>query len=143
MVVTGANTVVDVKGREMAELLTLEQRKHARLAEIRAGVERLREELSQYGDARGGRFWIYGSAASGRMRFDNDVDIIVDFEDEAVAAALDFVENACERLHLKVDAQPRAWCKPAFLERIATSAKMLPWATLICSTFAIRWPPIV
>ena len=110
----------------MVEVQTLAQRKLARVEEIRAGVARLRAELAEYGRAHGGRFLIYGSAATGRLHYDSDVDLLVGFPAATASAAVDFVEEACARLKLKVDVQPKAWCKAAFLSRIAPQTQAIP-----------------
>ncbi len=110
----------------MGSVLTLAQRKQARVEEIRAGVACLREELVAYGRAHGGRFLIYGSAVTGRLHYDSDVDLLVDFPPPQTAAAVDYVEEACARLKLKVDVQPKAWCKEAFLARITPQAQAIP-----------------
>jgi hypothetical protein len=105
---------------------TIEQRKQARAEQIRAGFARLCGELAAYGRAHGGKFWIYGSAATGRLRFDSDIDILADFDDAQTAEALDFAETACVRLRLKPDAQPKSWCTQAFLDRVSSKALVLP-----------------
>ena len=110
----------------MGSVQTLAQRKQARVEEIRAGVASLREALAAYGRAHGGRFLIYGSAVSGRLHYDSDVDLLVDFPAPATSAAVDFVEETCARLRLKVDVQPKTWCKEAFLERIMPQAQVVP-----------------
>lgn len=109
----------------MTEVLTLEARKRARVQQIHEGFEVLRGELSLYAQAHGGRFLVYGSAATGRFHFDSDIDILVDFNDADLTAALDFVERTCARLHLKPDVQPMSWCTPAFLDRILPRAMVL------------------
>ena len=86
----------------MESVQTLAQRKRARVEEIRAGVASLREALAAYGRAHGGRFLIYGSAVSGRLHYDSDVDLLVDFPEPQTADAVDFVELACARLKLRV-----------------------------------------
>jgi predicted nucleotidyltransferase len=105
---------------------TLDDRKKARVEQIRAGFLRLREELAAYGRDHGGRFWVFGSAATERFHFDSDIDILVEFDDVGLGPALDFVESACLRLHLKADMQPKTWCTAAFIERIARTALVLP-----------------
>ena len=110
----------------MGSVQTLAQRKQARVEEIRAGVASLREALGAYGRAHGGRFLIYGSAVSGRLHYDSDVDLLVDFPEPQTAEAVDFVELACARLKLRVDVQPKSWCKEAFLARILPQAQVLP-----------------
>ena len=110
----------------MDEVQTLAQRKLARVAEIHDGVARLRAELAAYGEAHGGRFLIYGSVVTGRLHYDSDVDLLVDFPATAVSDAVDFVEEACARLKLKADVQPKAWCKEAFLSRIMPQTQAIP-----------------
>ena len=110
----------------METVITLEERKRARVEEIRAGFARLRDALAGYGRAHGGKFWIYGSAAAGRVHFESDIDILVDFPEAKTSAALTFVEETSLRYKLKADAQPKSWCMPAFLERISKDALILP-----------------
>ena len=110
----------------MSSVRTLAERKTARTEEIRAGIERLRDLLAGYGREHSGRFWIYGSAATGRLHFESDVDILVDFEQSKTAAAIDFVERTCGDLQLKVDVQPKAWCTPEFLKKVSATALVLP-----------------
>ena len=110
----------------MSDVTTLSQRKKARAEEIRAGFESLRAKLADYGRAHGGRFWIYGSAATGHFHFKSDIDILTDFASEKTASAIGFVETTCAALHLTADVQPKAWCTPAFLEKISATALVLP-----------------
>ena len=110
----------------MTAVQTIDDRKKARVEEIRAGFSRLREELAAYGHDNSGKFWVFGSAATGRFHFDSDIDILVDFDDARLGRALDFVESTCFRLHLKLDVQPKAWCTAAFIDRIAQTALVLP-----------------
>jgi len=105
---------------------TLDQRKRARVEEIRAGFDRLRQRLAEYGHEHGGKFWVYGSAVTGLLHYDSDIDILVDFDRSQTPAAFDFLESACAELKLKLDAQPKAWCSPAFLERVSSKALVLP-----------------
>jgi len=84
-------------------VVTLAARKAARADEIRLGFERLHAEMAEYGRARGGRFWVYGSAAKARLHFASDIDILVDFDEPEVSDAADFVETACARLNLEGD----------------------------------------
>jgi predicted nucleotidyltransferase len=66
---------------------TLAERKRAQVEAILAGIARLREDLKEYGRAHGGKFVLYGSAVSGRIHYDSDVDIIVDFEEDDLTAS--------------------------------------------------------
>jgi predicted nucleotidyltransferase len=110
----------------MSGVVTLTERKQARADEIRAGFGRLRDALADYGRAQGGRFWVYGSSATGDLHFESDIDVLVDFEPAKIAAAIDFVEGTCTALRLKVDVQPKSWCTPEFLKKVLATAVVLP-----------------
>lgn len=107
-------------------IVTLAERKKARVEQLRSGIERLRVELTDYGRRHEGRFWLYGSAASGDLHYDSDVDLLVDFEQSKLSASMTFAEEACRRLALKADIKPKAWCTDDFLRRIAPKAVVLP-----------------
>jgi predicted nucleotidyltransferase len=106
-------------------IVTLTERKEARVAQIRSGLERLRPELAGYARHNGGEFWLYGSAASGDLHYDSDVDILVDFAPDVLAAAVVFAEDACARHGLKPDVKPKSWCTDAFIVRIAPKTLVL------------------
>jgi predicted nucleotidyltransferase len=110
----------------MDSVLTLQQRKAARVEEIRVGFERLRKALSDYGRQHGGRFLVYGSAVTGRFHYESDIDILVDFDERRLSAALSFVEDMGADLRLKVDVQPIGWCTPEFVEKVSKTALVLP-----------------
>jgi predicted nucleotidyltransferase len=110
----------------MAKVQTLADRKKARVEAIRAGFARLREELANFGLSHHGKFWVYGSASTGKFHLDSDIDIIVDFDEAQTNHALDFVEETCARLGLKPDVQPKSWCSDAFVQRIYPKALLLP-----------------
>lgn len=107
-------------------IVTLTERKKARTEQVRQGVERLKVVLADYAGKNHGRYWLYGSAASGNLRYDSDADILVDFAPAALPAAMTFAEEACARLGLKPDIKPKSWCKPEFLRRIEPKALVLP-----------------
>lgn len=110
----------------MNSVQTLDERKRARVESIRAGFAQLQKELAEFGRTRNGKFLIYGSAVTGRFHFESDIDILVDFDEAHMSEALDFVERTCTRLGLKADVQPKAWCTPAFIERISSQMLVLP-----------------
>jgi predicted nucleotidyltransferase len=110
----------------MTGVKTLADRKKARVEEIRAGFARLRDELANFALSHQGKFWVYGSATTGKFHPGSDIDIIVDFDDAQINQALDFVEETCARLGLEADVQPKSWCTGAFLEKIYPKAHLLP-----------------
>lgn len=103
----------------MQQVVTLTERKAAEASRRQHAVALLKSALATYAKDHRGRFLLFGSAARGDMRFDSDVDILVDFSAEHDAAAWDFAERACWERNLEPDLMRRAWCKSSFLEHIA------------------------
>jgi predicted nucleotidyltransferase len=99
-------------------IVTLKERKETERARRQAAVAVLRARLADYARAQGGRFLLYGSAARGTMRYDSDVDVLVDFPEETKAAAWDYAEEVCRELRLPIDVNYRDWCGAAFLAHI-------------------------
>ena len=109
----------------MAEYVTLRERKAAKVAAIKAGVEELAPILADYARAHGGRFILYGSAARGDVRYDSDVDILADFSMEAEPAALAFAEEECHRLRLTADVLSWAFVGKRLRERVGAEGRIL------------------
>lgn len=109
----------------MDRIVTLSERKQAEAQRRQQTVASLKAELSAYARAHGGRFILFGSAARRDMRYDSDVDVLVDFAPDDDAAAWDFAERACWDRGLEPDLMRRAWCKPGFLAHIAADSETL------------------
>lgn len=109
----------------MQRIVTLPERKAAEAERRRRAVEDLRLALAGYAAAQGGRFLLFGSAARGTMRYDSDVDILVDFPADRLDAAWNFAERACWDRDLEPDVLPFAWCKGRFLERITPDLEVV------------------
>ena len=109
----------------MQRVVTLPERKAAEAARRRAAVEALLPALAAYARAHGGRFLLFGSAARGTMKYDSDVDLLLDFPAEAQTDAWGFAERACWDRGLEPDILPYGGCKPAFLDHVAPDLKVL------------------
>ncbi|HEY8289400.1 MAG TPA: nucleotidyltransferase domain-containing protein [Acetobacteraceae bacterium] len=107
-------------------IVTLPERKAEEAERRRCAVLTLREALSEYARAHGGRFLLFGSAARDTMRYHSDVDILVDFPAEALDEAWNFAERACWDRELDPDITPFAWCTERFLTRIAPDILVMP-----------------
>jgi predicted nucleotidyltransferase len=106
-------------------IVTLKERK-AREAERRLlAVAELRGVLAAYAREHGGRYLLFGSAARGDMRYDSDVDILVDFPPEALDDAWNFAERACWDRKLDPDITSFTWCREQFLARIMSDLQVL------------------
>ena len=103
----------------MERIVTLTERKNAEAARRRTAVAALIPVLAEYARAYGGRFLLYGSAARGTMTYHSDVDILLDFPDDAAGDAWNFAESACWDRGLEPDLMPYGGCKKAFLDHVA------------------------
>lgn len=109
----------------MDPIVTLKERK-AREAERRGrAMAELREVLAAHAREHGGRFLLFGSVARNEIRYNSDVDILVDFPREAVNDAWNFAERACWDRRLDPDIMPRSWCKASFLEHIEPDIEVI------------------
>lgn len=110
-------------------MMTLTERKASETARRRAAVEALLPALAAYAQAHGGRYLLFGSAARGQMRYDSDVDLLLDFPPEALSAAWNYAETVCWDRALDPDLMPLNWCKLAFLDHIAPDLRAVPRVT--------------
>jgi predicted nucleotidyltransferase len=109
----------------MERIVTLAERKAAEAERRQSAVDEMRPVLAAYAREHGGRFLLFGSAARGQMRFDSDVDILVDFPPDALNDAWNFAERACWDRRLEPDITPFSWCKGRFRERAAPDLQVV------------------
>lgn len=106
---------------------TLAERRAAEVAAKVAAVDELRRTLGERAREIGGRYVLYGSAARGELRWNSDVDLLLDFPDgDATTAAWDFAEDECARLGLDCDIRSIVMCEQRFLDHVLPEAKSLP-----------------
>ncbi|MGE0222410.1 MAG: nucleotidyltransferase family protein [Acetobacteraceae bacterium] len=106
-------------------IVTLSEREMAEADRRTRAAAELCCVLTDYARAHGGRFLLFGSAARGTMRYHSDVDILVDFQREALDDACGFAERACWDRKLDPDIMPYAWCTEAFLKHIAPEVQVM------------------
>ena len=109
----------------MDRVVTLAERKAAEAGRSRLAGADLRAVLTVYARAHGGRFLLFGSAARGEMRYDSDVDILLDFPRDALDDAWSFAEHACWDRRLNPDITPFSSCKGRFRERVTPDLDVL------------------
>ena len=97
---------------------TLAQRKAGRVDRLYEAVATLRDRLERYAHTHGGRFLLYGSAARGEMRYDSDIDLLLDFPEDRLSEAWRYAEDLCRDLGLQPDLCPLAWCSAEFVARV-------------------------
>jgi predicted nucleotidyltransferase len=106
-------------------VVTVSERKARRAALRRAAAARVMNELKTYAAAHGGRFLVFGSVATGKVKFDSDFDVVVDFPDGMETPAISFVEDACAANSLPCDVFSKTTSSEAFLARIRPLAVIL------------------
>jgi predicted nucleotidyltransferase len=122
MVVADRGNLMETGGRTFP---TLAQRKADRVASLHEAVVTMRGRLEHYARAHGGRFLLYGSAARGDMRYDSDVDLLLDFPEDRLAEAWRHAERVCRDLGLRPDLCPLVWCGTEFAARVRADAVVL------------------
>jgi predicted nucleotidyltransferase len=75
--------------------------------------------------SKGGRFLLYGSAARGEIRFDSDIDLLVDFPADSESEAWRLAEDVCAAHGMEANIMPLAWCTPRFIAHVLPQAVVL------------------
>jgi predicted nucleotidyltransferase len=110
----------------VSSIVTIAERKARETARRRAAADLVMSEMRAFGTEHGGRFLIFGSAAEDRMKFDSDLDVVVDFPAERELEAYDFVEDACRRQDLPADIHLKSTSSSGFLDRIRNHMVQVP-----------------
>jgi predicted nucleotidyltransferase len=63
----------------MSEVVTVPERKVREAARRRAAARDVMVEAREFAAVHGGRFYVFGSVAEDRMKYDSDFDVVVDF----------------------------------------------------------------
>lgn len=110
----------------MTGIVTVAERKIREAGRRRAAADFVIAEMRVFGTDRGGTFLIFGSAAEGRMKFDSDLDVVIDFPAELESEAYDFVEDACRGRGLPVEIYLKSRSSIRFLDRIRDRTIQVP-----------------
>lgn len=104
---------------------TLSERKAAEAARRQDAASRVAETLGAYAAEAGGRFVLFGSFVDRRMRYDSDLDVLIDFPADRIAEAWDVVERTCADADIPPDIHDAATSKSAFVERVLAKGLVL------------------
>lgn len=108
-----------------AAITTLPQRKSVEAARRKRAAGEAVVELQDYARSHGGSFVVFGSYVRDMMRFDSDLDVLVDFPAGAAEDAWRFAEDLCARLAVPLDIHDAATAKSEFRERIRRTGLVL------------------
>ena len=109
----------------MTEVVTVSERKSREAARRRAAAAEIIGQLRRYAAENGGRFLVFGSAATDRIDHNSDFDVVVDFPAAAETAAVEWVEDICTRHRIPADVHAGSTTKKAFLDRIESRAMVI------------------
>jgi len=104
---------------------TLSERKAAEAARRKRAADHAVRELDEYARKHGGRFVIFGSYATDTMRFDSDLDVLIDFPADSTGDAWRFVEDVCAKLGVPLDVHDARTTKAGFVDRVHASGLVL------------------
>ena len=107
------------------EITTLSERKAAEAARRKRAADSVVRELAKYVRKHAGRFIIFGSYTADAMRFDSDLDVLIDFPADRTADAWRFVEDACATLAVPLDVHDARTMKAGFVERVQAKGLVL------------------
>ncbi len=106
----------------MSSIVTIAERK-TREAERRGrAADAVMDELRDFVRTRGGRFYVFGSVAQGRIRYNSDLDILIDVPKALELAAWERVEEAGRRHGIAVDILTTAYASAEFLARVKSAS---------------------
>lgn len=109
----------------LTKIVTLQERKAREAARRTEAAERIALRLQTYARENGGRYLLFGSAARGEMRFDSDIDVLVDFPEDQMRDAMNAAEDFCEDEGLPSDVLPFETRSRSFLDRVLPIARDL------------------
>lgn len=108
-----------------APATTLAERKHSEAERRRLAADGAVGELRAYARAHGGRYVVFGSYVEGTMRFDSDLDLLLDFPSDRTAQAWAFAEDVAARHRIPLDIHDARTTKPAFALRVLSRGRCL------------------
>lgn len=106
-------------------LVTVSERKKTEAERRSRAARTVADELRAFARSNGGRFVLFGSFASGAMRFDSDLDVLIDFDPDTRVEAWSVVERACARAAIEPDIHDASTSKRALIERAVATGLVL------------------
>ena len=103
-------------------VLTLHARKLREATRRRVAARAVMAELEDFSANHGGRFHVFGTAATGTMRYDSDFDVLIDCPPDLEPQAFTAVERVCAERDLPLDALAYHTMSARFLTRIGGEA---------------------
>lgn len=109
-----------------ATVTTLAERKRAEAERRRRAADAVVLALESYARREGGRFVVFGSYVTGAMRYDSDLDVMIDVPVCRSGEAWRFIESACAEHGIEPDIHDAATSRLAFVRRVRAQGRILP-----------------
>ena len=109
----------------MDRVVTISERKEREAARRKQAAEDVMAELRTFAHETGGRFLVFGSVAGNRVRYNSDIDIMIDFPPDLEPQAWNKVEDLCRKKGIRPDIHSTGWSKPAFVQEVSRAAIVL------------------
>lgn len=106
-------------------ITTLASRKANEADRLQQAARQAVLELADYARQSGGKFVVFGSYVTDTMRFDSDLDVMLDFPVEVTPDAWRFAEVLSSRLGVPLDIHDARSTKPEFVERVRKAGLVL------------------
>jgi predicted nucleotidyltransferase len=117
--ITGTIDIRRVAEHPMSAVVTVSERKARETERLRKAAASIVAELTGYAAVHHGRYFVFGSVATGAIRPDSDFDVVVDFPEDAERAAIAEVEAVCAKYRIPADVHSTRTSGPDFLNRIS------------------------
>ncbi|MCW4113606.1 nucleotidyltransferase domain-containing protein [Aurantimonas sp. MSK8Z-1] len=116
---------MDAPHKVPVAVTTLNERKAAEAARREAAAGRIVTNLHSAAARLGGRYVVFGSCVADAMRFDSDLDILLDFPPERTGEAWRIAEDAAASADLPVDLHDARTSRPSFVARVVATGLVL------------------
>ena len=109
----------------MTKIVTLRERRARALEERKDAQRTLEARLTAHAARHGGRYRLFGSAARGDLRPESDVDLLADFPEQSVDAAIRDAQDTCEEMGLHHDVLDQSLCPADFLRHVLPESRVV------------------
>ncbi|KQT65803.1 MULTISPECIES: nucleotidyltransferase family protein [unclassified Aureimonas] len=112
-------------GASMPAITTLAERKRAEALRRTSAADEAVRQLRAYAAEHRGRFVVFGSYVGKALRFDSDLDVLVDFPVDRTTQAWTFAESLAARYAIPLDIHDARTAKRAFVDKVLSSGLCL------------------
>lgn len=117
---------VETSGFVAMQVTTLTERKASEAARRQRAADAVVDALAAFAKGEHGTFTVFGSYVTKTMRFDSDLDVLIEFPMERTSEAWNFVEEICVLHQIPADIHDARTMTAPFLERVRAKGLAVP-----------------